>query len=339
MPPSANRRDFGSGSLRLLLALAVVTSHLSAFEIGRPAVFLFFAISGYWIAKNLEMPELNRKLVKIFLVSRILRIAVPFFAAYLIAAACFAALGAGPLKLPGISLLGVASHGQDLLGVSWSLDIELQFYLIAPLIVIAWPSGRVLLAAVVLATVIGWYLQIMHGIWTALSYAPCFMAGMAAARMRLAVSRAQAHLSVAVFLLAGISAALMPATQAYLIRTAATPWPSDWFGMIWTALLLPYAIWLLTQPSSRADRARGDFSYAIYLIHWPVIALVRPYLWPLSPVDLCLVLAAILAASGLFFAAIDRPANRLRLKLVARLSAHPAAIDGQDRAMDIIRRA
>lgn len=337
-PPITNR-NFGPGSLRLVLALAVVISHLSAFEIGRPAVFLFFVISGYWIAKNLDTPELNRKLVKIFLVSRILRIAIPFVAAYLLTAASFAALDISPLRWTGIGLLGVASHGEDLLGVSWSLDIELQFYLIAPLIALAWPSGRVLLVATICATALGWFLQLSQGIWTALSYAPCFIAGMAIARTGFVVTRGQARWSLTLFVIAGLLVAMLPQTNAYLIRTAPTTWPSDWFGMLWTALLLPYLAWLLPQTSTRADRMRGDFSYALYLIHWPVIAVVRPHLWPLELLDLCLMLVAILTVSGLFFSLIDRPANRLRGRLVAKLSAHPATINSQDRPMNIVRRA
>ena len=37
----------GPGSLRLLLALAVVGSHVSEIGAGRPAVMIFFIISGY----------------------------------------------------------------------------------------------------------------------------------------------------------------------------------------------------------------------------------------------------------------------------------------------------
>ena len=42
---------FGPGLLRLTLALFVVVSHLTRYEIGRPAVFVFFMLSGYWVMK------------------------------------------------------------------------------------------------------------------------------------------------------------------------------------------------------------------------------------------------------------------------------------------------
>ena len=37
----------GSGAVRLLLAAVVVVSHLSAINLGRPAVMIFFMISGF----------------------------------------------------------------------------------------------------------------------------------------------------------------------------------------------------------------------------------------------------------------------------------------------------
>lgn len=109
--------------------------------------------------------------------------------------------------------------------------------------------------------------------------------------------------------------------------------------MVWTALLLPYLAWQLRQTSAGSDRMLGDFSYALYLLHWPVIALIRPYLWPLDMLDRCVLLVLITAIAALFFKGIDRPANRARLTFIARLSPHPTAIDGQDRSVNIIRRA
>ena len=41
----------GPGKFRVLLAVLVVFSHLSFVEIGRPAVFVFFMLSGYWVLR------------------------------------------------------------------------------------------------------------------------------------------------------------------------------------------------------------------------------------------------------------------------------------------------
>lgn len=288
---------------------------------------------------NLGVAQLGGKQIKIFFASRLLRIFIPFFVVYCLAALCFAATGAQDLKLWGIALIGVASHGQDLLGVSWSLDIELQFYLIAPFLIMALRHISLAIPAALIATAFGWHLQISYGIWTILSYLPCFLGGMLLYLRPTVVSRRVAGLSVLVFALAGVAAWVHPGLQSFLIRTQPTSWPEDWFGMVWTALLLPYLAWQLRQTSAGSDRMLGDFSYALYLLHWPVIALIRPYLWPLDMLDRCVLLVLITAIAALFFKGIDRPANRARLTFIARLSPHPTAIDGQDRSVNIIRRA
>ena len=49
MPLSTFR--LGPGAVRLLLAAVVVVSHLSAINLGRPAVMIFFMISGFWVTR------------------------------------------------------------------------------------------------------------------------------------------------------------------------------------------------------------------------------------------------------------------------------------------------
>ena len=44
-------RLLGPGMLRFILAAMVVVSHLTSLNIGRPAVLLFFMISGFWVTR------------------------------------------------------------------------------------------------------------------------------------------------------------------------------------------------------------------------------------------------------------------------------------------------
>src|SRR5687768_1766047 len=90
------------GAFRLLLALMVVVSHLTRFDIGRLAVLLFFFLSGYWTAQIWAAKFAGRDW-KAFYASRWLRIA-PL---YLIAMGVFAVvLGVTP-RLENLTLLGV----------------------------------------------------------------------------------------------------------------------------------------------------------------------------------------------------------------------------------------
>lgn len=47
-------QNFGPGQFRIFLAALVVLSHLSSLGIGRPAVFTFFMLSGYWVLRMYE---------------------------------------------------------------------------------------------------------------------------------------------------------------------------------------------------------------------------------------------------------------------------------------------
>jgi peptidoglycan/LPS O-acetylase OafA/YrhL len=60
------------GLFRLFLAVLVVVSHLSRFDVGRIAVLLFFFLSGFWIA-NIWDTKFNGEPIRFYL-ARTLRI-------------------------------------------------------------------------------------------------------------------------------------------------------------------------------------------------------------------------------------------------------------------------
>jgi peptidoglycan/LPS O-acetylase OafA/YrhL len=129
-------RLLGPGMLRFILAAMVVVSHLTSLNIGRPAVLLFFMLSGYWVSRLLAGWQAS---VPAFYASRTLRVwplyAVVTVLAWLLHAHAEAVR---PESLwSALTLLGLAARAGDVIGVSWSLDIELQFYLAIPLITLA----------------------------------------------------------------------------------------------------------------------------------------------------------------------------------------------------------
>ena len=157
------------------------------------------------------------------------------------------------------------------------------------------------------------------GIWTALAYTPCFLLGMALWHRQWHFTGQQALLSLAGFAIAGAVVASHPNLQSFLFRHLPNPVHEDWFGMVWVAFLIPALGWVLGQKSSQTDRRLGDLSYALYLVHWPVITMVRPGLLPLDMTDRGILLSIIFATSLFFFMLIDRPLDACRRKLIARL--------------------
>lgn len=321
----------GPGALRLILAALVVASHMSNLEIGRPAVFVFFALSGYWVLRMYDEKYAGQASLGVFYLSRGLRIWLSFATAFALA---FALLSLAGHKIPlshlgGLLVFGVASTGQDVLGTAWSLDIEMQFYLAVPLIWLALrdrdPLAPGLLVLWAGLTALGWGLQLRFGVWTVLSYLPAFLAGVWIWRARPQVTGRTAALSLAVFVGLGLVVAALPGPRALFLKDVASPLNEDWFGLAWTLTLVPFLAWNVARPSPALDRHLGGLSYPLYILHWPVIVLAGTLMGPLSALDKLAVLAAIFALATVFYGAIDRRWEGLRLRLVAAARTRPAS--------------
>ncbi|MEZ5925318.1 MAG: acyltransferase [Hyphomicrobiaceae bacterium] len=310
------------GFFRIALATAVVLSHLSNFEIGRPAVFAFFALSGFWVMRMYDEKYSKSGGAGVFFVSRWLRIWLPFAAAYLgfliIQSAAFGNGDPGALRSLGI--LGIATTGIDVLGVSWSLDIELQFYLMVPML---WSAirlidarghrpGPILAAASLPLTLIGWWLGLGYGVWTLLAYLPGFLAGLLIWHSGWRPNLRDALASAGMFVAAGVLVWLLPLTRAFLEKDTPTILHEDWFGMAWIALLVPFIAYNVRQRSDWLDQHLGNYSYALYITHWPVIWIVRHLIDASPAVEKLVALAAVGLVSLTFYLLVDRTAERLR---------------------------
>lgn len=156
------------GAFRLWLAFIVFVTHTTPLKLGASAVFLFFALSGYWIDRmwHAEYRHVARP-IRTFYLSRIWRIFPVFYAALALMLFCAAC---GWIALPHPSLTPASGAGADtaasaasatgtvaalhyylshvlLFGYAtitpawrviaplWSIDVELQFYVVAPLVI------------------------------------------------------------------------------------------------------------------------------------------------------------------------------------------------------------
>jgi peptidoglycan/LPS O-acetylase OafA/YrhL len=170
------------GAFRLWLALIVFITHTTPLKLGASAVFLFFALSGYWIDRmwHAEYQHVARP-VRTFYLSRLWRIFPVFYAALALMLLC-AACGWIALPHPALgTTLDIAPSSEAVAGAPatvlgpmaafhyyashvllfgyatihpawrviaplWSIDIELQFYVVAPLVIWlldrAWASGN-----------------------------------------------------------------------------------------------------------------------------------------------------------------------------------------------------
>ncbi|MCW3118358.1 MAG: hypothetical protein JWM28_2440 [Chitinophagaceae bacterium] len=136
--------------IRGLLAVSVVVWHLTStgqnipavFNIpGRTAVWFFFGISGYVIAYGFltKRYHLNGVDIKAFYINRFLRIYPLFLLLSLLVIVTEHMLNhrwmIGFQEIPSQLFMLQFNHEYVLSGVFWTLGIEVQFYLIAPLLV------------------------------------------------------------------------------------------------------------------------------------------------------------------------------------------------------------
>lgn len=316
------------GFFRVALAAAVVLSHLSNLEIGRPAVFAFFALSGFWVMRMYDEKYATGGGAGVFFISRLLRIWLPFAVAYLgflaIKSIGFGEGDAGALGALGI--LGIATTGTDVLGVSWSLDIELQFYLLVPLLWMLFqrldagpfPVAGTLIAAAAPLTAMGWWLGLAHGLWTVLAYLPGFLAGLLIWHSGWRPSGRLALASAGLFIAAAAVAWVAhPETRAFLEKDTPNLFNEDWFGMAWVALLIPFIAYNVRQRSDRLDQHLGNFSYALYITHWPVIWVMRRIADAGPLTEKAIALSAVALVAVTFYLLVDRNAERLRQAYLA----------------------
>jgi peptidoglycan/LPS O-acetylase OafA/YrhL len=304
----------GPGAFRLFLAVAVLSSHLSRWDFGRPAVMLFFMLSGYWVARMQD--GAHRLPIHRYLGSRLMRVWPATAGAAIIAYLAYRWLG---LPSPGslqstLMLLGLATRADDSVGTIWSLDIELQFYILLPLLLYVSPALReraILAAVAAVALAAGGLLHLSLGIVSVLLYLPMFAVGLS---LYLSPTRGSG-LSAIFSLVAGLIALTVLNFPA--IRFHDNPQILRDFGFMMAVLtFMPFITWNIHQPSGHMDRLLGALSFPLYLVQEPCIIIARSELgqnahWKVAA------LALVLVATAVLYICIDAPMERLRKRVFA----------------------
>lgn len=358
--------DNGFNQVRLICALLVVVFHawsmngvqpgasdpVSRFlapnaDLGGLAVGVFFLISGIFVTQSwVRDPHLLR-----FAVRRVARVLPGLFVCVLltttVAVAFFSAQGwhglleratwryvFGNTMLHGLryiippselSLPGVLD-GQPLNGPLWTLYWEGRMYvmvgllgLCAALPLLTWLRG----AALLLLLAANLFPDVAAGyVWEVRMWS-LFLSGMLIYTLGAELRVGMRHVvCVLVFV------ALNTTRWAAL-----TPSPLTWFGIALAACTLALA-------GGGAKRSlrhlqRHDYSYGIYIYHWPVLLMLRASLPPLGPVAttaLAVLVTGLLAM--LSWHAVEAPAQALARRWLKRSKA--AQTDDADQSVQLL---
>ncbi len=322
-------RDNGFNLVRLIAALLVVFFHsyrlntvspnaldpVSAYlspvtDLGSVAVGVFFLISGIFIAQSwVNDPNILR-----FAIRRVARIVPGLFvcslATVVVASAFFSTIGLAALlqgetwryvlgssmlhwlvyDIPGNELrVQGLLLGQDLNGPLWTLYWEGRMYVMVALLGSAailptrlWFGGSavfLLLAANLFPSVLSGY------VWEVRMWS-MFLTG-----MLLQTLAAQVRIGIAPVICAVALAAMNWTRNVALTESGFT-----FFGI---ALMCgAFALWLGTRvrPQTRPLQhvSVHDYSYAIYIYHWPVMLALRAWVPSIGPVELLAATVAVL---------------------------------------------
>ncbi|NUO77555.1 MAG: acyltransferase [Lysobacter sp.] len=276
--------------------LGLAEPHLAGISLGRWGVMLFFAISGYLIARSWERdPHLLR-----FALRRFLRVAPALVVLQLLTAAALYGLGIQNFKdnpLPAVN------------GSLWTIALEIDCYLLFALLAMTTrKTGLLMIGLLLIAWATGTFAKLPWIDGQLATFGIAFGFGV------LLHERPR--------LLRPVPTLLMLALGALVWRLSQ---PS--FGIALIAAVLSIQIGVRAWPVWQHAGRYGDLSYGLYLYAFPVQQLLvlalgaqRPYLAMLA-----LTATVTLPLAWLSWHCVERPALRLKPALAPRPAAQAEA--------------
>lgn len=319
--------------LETLGATSGLKFHPFDWYFGRLGVLLFFVHTCYVLMASMErLRSSGWALTRTFYIRRAFRI-------YPLAIFCIALvvlLGVPPLPWQQFAAPGAVDLASNLLLTTnltrsdpvlaplWSLPVEVQMYLVLPVIYLLTQRAsdlRRIGAIYLFALAIAFVLPPLSARLGGAAYGPCFMAGIVAFALRTKVA-ARLPAPFWTLFLAGI-------VIAYVVVEQVTPGIHHIALQSGICLAVGFAIPMFRQSSAamfnRATHLIAKYSYGIYLFH--CVALWMAYYWikpPSAALQALLALVILVALSVASFHLLESPAIRLGARMSGRRTIKPA---------------
>jgi peptidoglycan/LPS O-acetylase OafA/YrhL len=329
------------GVTRFILAMLVVISHFSnAIMLGKFAVCCFFILSGYWITAMFEHKYSKKEdSIKVFYLSRLWRLfpmyylftilglfsTILFDDYYFISFSGLHGMSHAAAIISNLFIVGGTASRHRILGPAWSLEVEIQFYLMFPLFAYLNSKYRNALAyslPVIIASLFCYLFFKDRVEFNILPYLCLFLFGSLVYQYKVKFSPGIEKAAAGLFLLALASQYAIPSLHRQFMEEH-----SYYYFFATLALIIlatPVLINSVYVPTSATDKAYGEMSYIVYLSHWVWIQPYYAHIWQ-HPHDYSniaklgyasLVIAATLASSYIAYRFVDRAFEKNRHKWV-----------------------
>jgi peptidoglycan/LPS O-acetylase OafA/YrhL len=272
------------GFYRYFLAALVVLTHqegavdIYLFKQGATAVPVFFFISGFIIPLSLEKyytgsGTASLRPVLSFYFNRFLRIYPIYWLAVLIACLDYEYFNVinSPNELikSGYSIfrqilligIGISNH-DNMVSTSWSLDIELQWYILVPfLFILSKKTNYEYMLLVFLATA---FITITFPGGTLLVWAKYILGGYTLYRCRFILENNNSTIFFQSTFFIGLVLYVLSNYYAHIMTTQ--------FSLI--LISIPLSLWQVSSKTSRLDKLFGDLAYPMYILHLVTIPIM-----------------------------------------------------------------
>jgi len=322
--------------IRFILASLVVLFHISRFVfLGRFAVCSFFVLSGYWITFMFSHKYSKKAhTLKVFYTSRLWRLLPVFYTFTILGIVVWLMVDRTIIQqivnlglsdkivfwTSNISLFGYYSLPKiDILTPAWSLDIELQFYLLFPLLFyISRNNYKVLTWLFVIMIGVSFYLCIGYDTYwmnnSLPTYLYFFVLGMIIFFRKMKFNPNTEKICLAVFFVMIVLQYVLPYSQLHYKEIGSLYYIT--VSLVLVLLAVPTLANSVQIRSDKKDKFLGELSFLIYLAHW---VLIRPYGVLTQNVSaamhilyILLYLTLTIGLAVFIYRLVDRPMERLR---------------------------
>lgn len=319
------------GAFRLLLAFIVVVFHTVSFlTIGHLAVYIFFVLSGFWITNMYveKYSKYNNPYV-VYLKSRILRVYPLYITIFVFTLLVVYFMNSYNSKydfsfinlLQNFMIISLALSDKVLLTPAWSLDIELQFYFIAPVLLFLAKQKFGELILIVLSILSLLYFFSPESISFIIKYILFFIVGFSLYYYKIVFLEKMSSICLFIAFISLLVNYTFPYLRInYLLNKDATLLHCNYQELlngILLILFIPFiSINVNKKVNDKLDQLMSSMSYSLYLVHWPILLLYAKVVKNINGLEKAFILviyyAICILISFLISNTIDKYFERIR---------------------------